>query len=186
MTIVRSIAAAFEDPRGEAVGPFDAALRVGEQLALEAGTPRAASIAARMFAAIVKPTSGTIFVGDFDTRLQPPQAKRCIAFVDAGGFGGDAHAFACEAAFRADVWGIDVARNRERARALLRRFGTDADAYAGGLALALCVPGVALAILDQPPPGTLDALRTQFPHLAVLATCVVPAVAVPRSSAIVR
>lgn len=169
MIVVRALGATFADPRGDVVGPFDAVVHGGTRFAIDAPTTRAASIAARMFAGIVKPTTGTIYVGDFDTRLQPPEAKRRCGFVDARGFLGDRHAFACEAAFRAEVWGLDVAETRARADAILERFGDPLDPYARAVALALA-PGVTFAVLDQPSEATTDTVAEAFPQIAVIAT----------------
>lgn len=169
MTVLRAIDAAFADPRDGTIGPFGLTLRDGERVALETPSPRAASIAARMFAAIVKPTTGAIYVGDYDTRLQPPQAKRRLGFVDCAGFGGNAHAFACEAAFRAEVWGLDVAGALDRARRFLVALEAPDSSYARGVALAL-VPDVTFVVLDQPEPAILDVLHTIVPSVAVVAT----------------
>ena len=175
MTVLRAIGASFADPNGAVVGPFDRTLRAGERISLDASDSRVASIAARMFAAIVKPTTGAIYIGDYDTRLQPPQAKRRIGFVDRAGFGGDDHAFACEAAFRAEVWGLDVPVAVARARDLLASLASRDAAYARGIALAL-VPPVNLVVLDQPEPALGDAVRTIVPLVALVETRVVQSV----------
>ncbi len=161
------------------VEPFSLAIPVGETATLEQPTPFAASLAARLCGAIVRPTSGTIFVGDYETRLQPPQAKRRVGFVDAAGFLGDAHTFACEVAFRAECWNLDRAAARDRATSVLAAFAIDAlaidgsdareAAYARAVALAL-VADVSLVVLDRPPPSILDRTRSLANGASLLVT----------------
>ena len=115
MIVLRAVDASFarDDLRVE---PFAFVLHAGGDVDVAQATARAASTAARMCAAIVKPSTGTIFVGEYETRLQPPEAKRRVGFVDAAGFAGDEHAFRCEVAFRADVWDLDARAAQGRAR----------------------------------------------------------------------
>lgn len=121
-----------------------------------------------MCGAIVRPTSGTIYVGDYETRLQPPQAKRRVGFVDVAGFDGDAHAFACEVAFHAQCWGIARRLARERVARMLDALSRD-DAYARAIALAF-VTDVDLIVLDQPPGDLAARVRALVPAAALLAT----------------
>lgn len=170
MTILRAIEAVFAgDAPRDAVGPLDLVLRSGDEATLGFATPRAASIAARVCAGIVKPTHGSVYVGDYDTRLQPREAKRRVGFVDAQGWSGDPHAFGCEIAFRAEVWGIPRAVAACRARTLLAAFGRPPDAYDLGLALALIAP-VDLVVLDQPAERRWDDVRRIEPAVALLRT----------------
>jgi ABC-type taurine transport system ATPase subunit len=152
----------------ELVAPFSVALPAGGDATLAAPSGPAAAIVARICAAIVKPTFGTVYVGDFETRLQPPQAKRLVGFVDAAGFSGDAHAFACEVAFRAEVWGLDRRAARARAADVLARLGRPpGDAYASAVALAL-VADVRLVVLDRPPASVLPAIRDLVPAAGIV------------------
>lgn len=175
MTTLRAVEAGFAREGAFLVEPFSLTLAPGAQLRLPQPNVRAATIAARLCAAIVRPTTGTIYVGEYETRLQPPQAKRLVGFVDAAGCGGDEHTFDCEVAFRADVWGLDPARAHLRARTLLDALATgrsgDGNAYARAVALAL-VPPVALVVLDQPQPGIVARVRDLEPEAGILITCV--------------
>lgn len=152
------------------VTPFTFWVSAGDQYDLVQPTAFAASVAARLCAAIVKPSAGRILIGDFETRLQAPQAKRRIGFVDARGFEGDAHAFACEVAFHADVWGVAPSLAHERARHALATLARD-DAYARALALAL-VADVSIVVLDLPGPGVVADTRALVPDVAIVATSV--------------
>ncbi|MBD5635323.1 MAG: hypothetical protein IAI49_12670, partial [Candidatus Eremiobacteraeota bacterium] len=170
MTVVRALGASFVRDGVEIVSPFDLALSYGETATLARPTATAASIAARLCAAIVKPSSGIVYVGDYETRLQAPQAKRLVGFVDVAGFAGDAHAFRCEAAFRADVWGIDARTAQARANAVVLALGTGDERherYARAVALAL-VAEVAVLVLDQPQRRIVEAARAVAPLPAIL------------------
>ncbi len=167
MTVLRVRDARFTRDGRELVAPFSLTLAAGETFALEQPDSNAAGVAARMCAAIVKPTEGTIYVGEYETRLQPPQCKRLVGFVDAAGFDGDAHAFKCEIGFRADVWGLDAREAQTRGRDLLSALGD--DEYARGVALAL-VPDVTLVVLDRPATGVVARVRELAPDVAILHT----------------
>ncbi len=186
MSVLRASAAVFCHA-GDFVGPLDFALQAGECRTLVFARGRDASIAARLCAAIVKPTRGALYVGHFDTRLQPPQAKRLVGFVDVAGLRGSRHAFACEVAFRAEVWGLDVARAQLRARETLAAIGDDRDPYARALALAL-VPEVKLLVFDQPGHPRYRARAAEIaPETAIVETSVVASrLVVPRDLAAVR
>jgi ABC-type Na+ transport system ATPase subunit NatA len=178
LNVLRVSRASFTSEAGDAIGPLDFTLAAGEHRVLLCADRRAASIAARMCAAIVKPTFGRVYVADYDTRLQPPQAKRLVGFVDVAGTAGDRHTFACEVAFRAEVWGLDVAAARIRADQTLAALGEASDPYARAVALAL-VPDVRLLVFDQPAhPRYRARLAELRPQAAVLETRV--AVHVPR------
>jgi len=122
-----------------------------------------------MCAGIVTPTTGSIYVADFDTRLQPPAAKRRVGFVDARGWHGTTYGYACEIAFRAEVWGLDVGAARDRAATLLAELPGQSDPYAFALAIAL-VTQPDLVVLDDPPESYVAAARALAPEAAVIAT----------------
>jgi len=167
--IFRALGATFASAAGDAVGPLELVLERGELATLAFATAREASIAARMCAAIVTPTTGTIYVADFDTRLQPPAAKRRVGFVDAHGWHGTAYGYACEIAFRAEVWGLDVGSARDRAATLLAELPARSEPYAFALAIAL-VTGPELVVLDDPTEAYVGAARSLLPDAAVIAT----------------
>jgi ABC-type Na+ transport system ATPase subunit NatA len=167
LKIFRAIDVAFERDGAALVIPFSLALEAGGDAEITQPNPRAASVAARICAAIVRPTHGVAYVGDFETRLQPPQAKRMVGFVDRAGFSGDDHALRCEVAFRAEVWNLDKSAAQARAALVLEALGK--SAYARAIALAL-VADVALVVLDQPGPNVARSVRDIAPHAAIIAT----------------
>ncbi len=111
---------------------------------------------------------GSVVVEHFETRLQAPEAKRRIGFVDAAGFAGDAHAFRCEVAFHADVWAVAPSLARERTGAALRALESDTP-YARGIALAF-VADVSVLVLDMPDPGLAARVRALAPEAAIVGT----------------
>ncbi|GAC1300900.1 MAG: hypothetical protein NVSMB19_08230 [Vulcanimicrobiaceae bacterium] len=171
MTVLRATGVRFVRESLDLVTPFSFALDAGETQELVQPTPRAASIAARLCAAIVKPTTGSIVVAHFETRLQAPEAKRRIGFVDARGFAGDAHAFRCEVAFHAAVWAVAPDAARARAEATLRALASD-DPYARAVALAL-VAESAVIVLDLPEPALAARVRAIAPEAGLVLTRVV-------------
>jgi len=179
--ILRIADASFARDGIELIVPFSLTLEAGQEAEIAQPTPLGASIAARICAAIVRPTRGTVFVGEYQTRLQPPQAKRLVGFVDAGGFVGDAHAVRCEVAFRADVWNLDKTLAQRRASGVLAELGD--GPYARAIALAL-VADVALVVLDQPASPFVAAVRRLVPRAAIAQTLVAGLAARPATPAL--
>lgn len=170
MTVFRAAGVRFVRDGTDLVVPFSLVLGAGESGELAQPTPFAASLAARLCGAIVRPSGGTIFIGDYETRLQPPQAKRRVGFVDAAGFLGDAHAFECEVAFHAECFGVARVRAHARASEVIAALGRD-DAYARAIALAL-VPPVALLVLDRAHDEIVRRVRDVVPEASILVTVV--------------
>jgi ABC-type taurine transport system ATPase subunit len=174
--VLRVVAARFVREGRDLVAPFSLELGPGERARLVQPDAGSAKVAARLSAGIVKPTFGAVTIGDFDSRLQPAQAKRLVGFVPHGGFSGSEREFAREIGFRADVWNVDPAAMARAAAEILAALRCVAlcaagDAYARGVALALS-PGVRLAVLELPPAGALEAVTALRPHLAAVATSV--------------
>jgi ABC-type Na+ transport system ATPase subunit NatA len=176
LKILRATDVTFVRDGAFAVTPFSLSLDAGAAAEIVQPSARAASIAARICAAIVKPSRGVVYVGEFETHLQPPQAKRLVGFVDAAGFEGDAHALRCEVAFRADVWNLDKAAAQRRAAEILEALGD--GPYARAIALAL-VADVALVVLDQPAGRFVGRVRKLVPEAAIVHTLVGATAAVP-------
>jgi hypothetical protein len=145
------------------VPPFSIELATGERTRLGMPTARAASIAARMVAGIVKPTSGSLFVADFDPRIQPVQVKRMVGFVPRDGvFGDDPREPLLAPSTRemvdlhAALYEVDPNEARRAAESVLGSFES-VDDVALAFSLALIRP-IALLVLDQPPASLLARL----------------------------
>jgi len=164
--ILRVDDARFMRDGRELVAPFSLALEAGESATLEQPNERAAKIAARMVAGIVKPTTGRIYIADFETRLQPAQAKRLVGFVPADGFAGDGWVFRRELRFRAAVWGTDERALHDAAQFALAAF-EDLGSYARALALALAT-APALVVLEPVPFEIIARLSSVYPAVAIV------------------
>ncbi len=188
--VLRVVAARFVRDGIDLMTPFSLELPGGTYATLVQPNAHAAAIAARVAAAIVKPTFGVVHVGDFDTRLQPAQAKRTVGFVPSCGFLGGRDDFRREACFRADVWRVDRAATLHEAEYLLHRFdarfdGELEEGYARAVALALA-PGVKLAVLELPPRNARASIAALQPSLAIAVATVAsesPAELIARSEA---
>ena len=176
--VLRVVAARFERPGLVPLGPFDVALEAGARRTLRFPDARSAAIAARICAAIVKPTEGAVFVGDYDARLQPAQAKRLVGFVPSGGFTGGGREFRREARMRADVWEI----SRRALEARLDEAAEDAasDPLVRALRLAL-LPPVSLLVFERAAAVDSFAVRRLCAGAAVLAVETERDVATPSS-----
>jgi len=154
----------------ELVAPFSIGLAAGERGTVLQPNEHAAKIAARIAAAIVKPTCGSVFIGDFDARLQPAQAKRLVGFVAACGFAGGTRSLEREVRFRADVWDLDAQTMRRNAETIYAALELVVPLdYAHAVALALA-PDVAVVVLELPPAGVEDALARLRPNAALMST----------------
>jgi ABC-type Na+ transport system ATPase subunit NatA len=156
LRVLRAVDAAFEPPRTAGVAPFSVALEAGERGGLTLPSAAAASIAARLAAGMVKITGGTLFIGDYDPRIQPVQAKRMVGFVPRDGRFGDAPRepilvpdLRAVVDFHAALYEVERDVARRAAAAVLDAFGGQSD-LAVACALALIRP-VALLVLDQVP-----------------------------------
>lgn len=165
--ILRVTDAHFARNGVELMTPFSVTLEPGQHATLPQPTETAAKIAARIAGAIVKPTCGSVFIGDFDTRLQPPQAKRLVGFVPADGFEGNTRTFERELKFRAQVWNLDLATLERNAAAVLTALEDLRDDYARSVALALA-PDIQLIVLECPRHGLIERIAKLRPDAAVL------------------
>lgn len=179
VSVLRATAACFSLRGCELVTPIDLALERGEQVEVVQPESRSASLAARICAGVVKPTAGSVCIEDYDTRLQPAQAKRSVSFVPA-----QAEAFVDDFlrslllyAALFEVERRDAARRVVEVEALLGR-----GPYAHAVALALS-HDAPLIVLDQPPPAVRDAIALLRPQAAIVCARAGPPQATPADGA---
>jgi ABC-2 type transport system ATP-binding protein len=132
-----------------ATAPVTLAVGESERLAYACVTDRCASIVALMAAGLVKPTSGSVFIGAFDPRIQPVQVKRITGFVPHEAVPHAFGTFTRYIEYRAALWGLPLAQAIVRARALLARLDGVHEAFAYPLVGALLAQP-RLLVLDRP------------------------------------
>ena len=143
------IDAAFRIDAQNVVGPLNITLEAGEAASLCLENPRAASIAARLAAALIKTTTGTVLVGNFDAKVQPVQVKRLVGFVPVNPTTPPFKNIDAYFRFRADLWEVERSLALQRGRTFLEQCERPSDPYAIALAGALISP-CALIVWDQP------------------------------------
>ena len=121
----------------------------GERLAYACNGDRCAAALAMMAAGLVKPTSGALYVGAFDPRIQPVQVKRIAGFVPHEAVPHDFASFTRYVEYRAALWGLPRAESIVRARALLACLDGVHEAFAYPLVGAL-LSDPKLLVLDRP------------------------------------
>jgi ABC-type multidrug transport system ATPase subunit len=131
------------------VAPVTIVLGEGERLAYACVTDRCASIVALMAAGLVKATTGSVFIGAFDPRIQPVQVKRIAGFVPHEAVPHAFPTFTRYIEYRAALWGLPQAQTIVRARALLERLDGVHEAFAYPLVGALLAQPH-LLVLDRP------------------------------------
>jgi len=169
VTVLRIVRANFVRAGEELVAPFDLDLRCGERATHFSADARAAALTARIAAAVVKPTTGSAYVADFDTRLQAAQAKRCVAFVPANE--SEPGNFARALDFYAAAFDLERSETLRRAGEVTAVLGH--GLYARNAALALCHE-TSLIVLERPAPGVVETLALLRPRAAILCSHVAP------------
>ncbi|HEY0798006.1 MAG TPA: hypothetical protein VGD50_02595 [Candidatus Baltobacteraceae bacterium] len=148
-------------------GPFSASLAAGGSLNFIARDTREARVVARMAAGIVKATTGSISIGDYNPRMQPVQAKRLVAFALGHDPGVTRANFDRAVVLRAALWEIDAASALAHAHRIRAALGDDDDALALAVALPQALP---LVVLELPRLSLLAPLRVMLPNAAIFAT----------------
>jgi hypothetical protein len=151
MHILRMRDAAYERRGAAVVPPTTLALLPGERAAHRCGNALQAEATAYLAAALVRATSGSITIGEYDPRVQPAHCKRLVGFVPHEPLSlgrGMAERFLD---YRAALWGLDETAARERARELFAILDGLHDAFALPLVAAL-LPGPKLVVIDRPQP----------------------------------
>lgn len=160
MSLLQLREASFVQRGVPVVPPVTLTLDEGERVAYACAGERCAAIVAMMAAGLVKPSSGAVYVGAFDPRIQPVQVKRIAGFVPHEAVPHDFPSFARYVEYRAALWSLPLAQTIVRARALLARLDGVHEAFAYPLIGAL-LADPKLLVLDRPQaayaPQILDA-----------------------------
>jgi len=114
----------------------------GEQLAYPCPTGRSAATLALIAAGIVRPSSGRVFIGAFDPRIQPVQVKRMTGYVPHDAVVQEFTTLTRYVEYCAALWGLPRDETVVRARALLERLDGVHEAFAYPLIGALVAAGI--------------------------------------------
>ncbi|HET7813461.1 MAG TPA: hypothetical protein VFL13_03735 [Candidatus Baltobacteraceae bacterium] len=169
MTLLELREAACTLPGGRIAGPFSATLAEGDRLAVAAESVEDAQVLAMLACGMLTASSGTVYVGAFDARIQPVQVKRIAAFVPHEPLQAGFASFARYIEYRADLWGVPRAQAIVRARSLLEQLAGMHEAFSFPIAGALCV-GPRLLVLDRPLPAHANAIVAAAGACAIFST----------------
>ncbi|HVS46363.1 MAG TPA: hypothetical protein VMS32_06820 [Verrucomicrobiae bacterium] len=167
--ILRMRAAAFARCGEVLVAPLTLELNDGARLARTFATAREAEIAALMACGIVHASTGSVFIGEFDPRIQPTQCKRLATYAPHEAVTSEFSSFETFIEYRAALWGVEPALALTRARAILERLDGLHEAFAYPLAGAL-IGSPKLLVLDRPQAAYVDAILSAAGSCAVFST----------------
>lgn len=165
--ILRMRAAAFTRDDATTVGPFELELHGGQRAFRECASPQEAAALAVLAAAIARPTSGSVTVADYDSRIQPAQCKRLAAYIPHDPLPMSRSEFDRHVEYRAALWNVDAARARAYAAGTLDALAGVHEAFAYPFAAAT-IGRPQLLVLDRPPSAYVEAMLAACGPAAVL------------------
>ncbi len=169
MHVLRMLDARYA-PRGEAiVAPATFDVTPGERAVRVCATADEAQALAMMAAALVKPTSGIVLIGEYDPRVQPVHCKRIAAFVPHDPLPLPETSVEHFIDYRAALWDIDAERARAHAQILLDRLSGLHEAFSYPIVAAL-LGCPSLLVLDRPQPLFAKQILAAAGPCAVLST----------------
>jgi hypothetical protein len=185
MALLRMRNAVFSAGGVEA-GPVTLDVGAGEQAALVVRSAREAGIVALLAAGIVKATSGSVLIDEYDPRVQSVHCKRIAAFVPHEPLPLSEADFARYIAYRAALWNLEPIHARTVASLLLRKLRDVHEAFAYPLVGAL-IARPKLVVLDRPPPAYASQILAAVGTRALFSTHagVAAARAFSRSAAVI-
>jgi ABC-2 type transport system ATP-binding protein len=169
VTLLEMRDAAFVRGNETIVSPLTCSLAPGERSALRFESTREAATVALMAAGIVKASSGRIFIGEFDPRIQPVQAKRIVGYVPHEAVPHEFATFFGYIEYRSALWGLQRERSIADAAALLETLRDVHEAFAYPLIGAL-IARPALLVLDRPQAAYAPQILTVAGDCAVFST----------------
>lgn len=163
--------ASFRRDGSTLLAPVSMTLDCGARAELTCETNVAAGIAARLAAGICKCTDGSVFVADFDPKIQPVQVKALVGFLPSerprNPLPADEYF-----AYRAALWGLNKTATLQKGHALLAMLDGLEPGEAALLA-GMFLHDPRLLVLERPRDGLRDAaetLKAVIPPSALLVT----------------
>jgi ABC-type Na+ transport system ATPase subunit NatA len=142
-------AASFRRRGEELASAQNIELEEGGRLAHPCDGNRAAAIVAMMGAGLARASSGSVFVGAFDPRIQPVHVKRIAGYVPHDALPYEFPSFEQYIEYRAALWRLPQAESVVRARHILSGLDGIHESFAYPLAGAL-IAQPRLLVLDRP------------------------------------
>ncbi len=176
MPLLRLRDASFANATARA-GPLTLDLEAGGRIALTFSTSQEATIVALMAAGIVKATTGSALIGDYDPRVQSVHCKRIAGFVPHEPLQLDEGDFPRYIAYRAALWNVDATAAQAEARLLREHLEGMHEAFSYPLIGAL-VASPQLIVLDRPQPAYAAQILRAVEGRALLSTHAQPSNAV--------
>ncbi len=122
-----------------------------------------------MAAGIAKATTGSLFIGDYDPRVQSVHCKRLAGFVPHEPLELDEGDFPRYIAYRAALWNLEPTAAQAYARLLHERLEGMHEAFSYPLVGAL-VAKPRLIVLDRPQPAYAEQILRAVEGCALLST----------------
>jgi ABC-type uncharacterized transport system ATPase subunit len=169
MALLEMRAASFAARDRVIVPPTTVFLGEGDRLAYACNTERSSAVLAMMGAGIVRPSSGSVFIGAFDPAIQPVHVKRLAGFVPHEAVSYEFSSFTDYIEYRAALWGLPRAQSVVRARILLQRLDDVHEAFAYPLIGALLAQP-RLLVLDRPQAAYAAHIIEAAQHCAIFST----------------
>jgi len=168
MPLLRMRDASFANTTARA-GPLTLDLEPGGRVALTFASSQEATIVALMAAGIAKATTGSVFIGDYDPRLQSVHCKRIAGFVPHEPLQLDEGDFPRYIAYRAALWNVEATAAQACARLLCERLEGMHEAFSYPLIGAL-IATPQLIVLDRPQPAYAAQILRAVAGRALLST----------------
>jgi len=122
-----------------------------------------------MACGIIKPSWGAVFIGAFDPRIQPVQAKQLVGYVPHEAMPRDFSTLEAYAQYRAALWSLPAAESIVRARYLRSRLAGLHESFAIPLIGAL-LSAPPLLVLDRPQPAYAEQIVAAAESCAIFST----------------
>ncbi|MDE2481566.1 MAG: hypothetical protein KGN02_05215 [bacterium] len=151
------------------VEPATFDVQPGERVARVCANGEEARALAMMCAALVRATSGSLLIGEYDPRVQPVHCKRLVGFVAHDPLPLARENLERFVEYRAALWEIEPARAHAHVRLLLERLAGVHEAFAYPVAVAL-LPFPSLLVLDRPHPAFAPHVIAAAGSCAILST----------------
>lgn len=167
--VLQMNAASFAQGGRLVVQPQSFGIVDGQRMARIYPTAEAASVIALMAGGLVKATNGSVFIGAFDPRIQPVQAKKIAALVPYAPLTFEFPSLDRYIEYRAALWGLPIDESVVRARRVCEQLEGIHAAFAYPLAAALMAQP-RLLVLDRPQAAYAAQIATVAKYCAIFSS----------------